>query len=112
MLNGLLAVGLSLHFRAVFSRKERSVMEEKMIPDPVHCNLPELSAEVVHKNILRCHYLRHRVDRKLLGWLFILIDRGFFKIHKSTPIQYVMDFLEYEGTEAGEVVRVAMAFPL
>jgi hypothetical protein len=87
-------------------------MEENLVPGPSRCNLPELSAEEVHKNILRCHYLRHRVDRKLLAWLYILIDRGFFKaIHKSTPVQYVMDFLKYQESEAGEVVRVARALP-
>ena len=88
-------------------------MEEKITGEPPRCNLPELSAEEVHKNILRLHYLRHRVDRKLLGWLFILIDRGFFRaIHKSTPVQYVMDFLKYQDSEAGEVVRVARSLPL
>jgi HNH endonuclease len=88
-------------------------MEENLVPDPSCCNLPELSAEEVHKNILRLHYIRHRVDRKLLGWLFILIDRGFFKaIHKSTPVLYVMDFLKYQESEAGEVVRVAKALSL
>ena len=88
-------------------------MEEKIPLDPALCNLPGLSPEEVHKNILRCHHLRHRVERKLLGWLFILIDRGFFKaIHKSTPVQYVMDFLSYQDSEASEVVRVARALPL
>ena len=88
-------------------------MDKNLVPDPSRCNLPELSAEEVHKNILRLHYLRHRVDRKILGWLFILIDRGFFKaIHKSTPVQYVMDFLKYQESEAGEVVRVARSLPV
>jgi 5-methylcytosine-specific restriction endonuclease McrA len=88
-------------------------MEAKSPPIPSLCNLPELSPEEVHKNILCCHHLRHRVDRKLLAWLFIFIDRGFFRaIHKSTPVQYVMDFLKYQDSEAREVVRVARALPL
>ncbi len=87
-------------------------MEEKMLPDPSFYHIAELSAEEVHKNILRCHHLRHRVDRKLLAWLYIFIDRGMFKtIHKSDPVLYVMDFLKYHSTEAGEVVRVAKVLP-
>src|SRR5262245_24031272 len=100
-------------FSGRFHSRTGGAMEEKMILDLAFCNLPELSAVEVHKNILRCHYLRHRVDRKLLGWLSIFIDRGFFRaVHTSSPVQYVMDFLGYEDSEAREVVRVARALPL
>ncbi len=37
------------------------------VPPPPSCLLPELSAEEVYKNILRCHALGSRVKLRLLA---------------------------------------------
>ena len=88
-------------------------MEEAAVPpDPSVCLLPELSAEEVHKNLLRCHQLGRRVDRKKLGWLYLIIDRNFLpELGGGTILQYVMKYLEYGRQEAQEIIRVAMKLP-
>src|SRR5262245_4808741 len=109
MVLSLPAVG-SLLLSGRFLRS--GAMSENMPLDPSLYKIDELSAEIVHQNILRCHYLRHRVDRKLLAWLSISLDRGYYAtIHKTDPVIYVMDFLKYHDSEAKEVVRVARVLP-
>ena len=81
--------------------------------DSCRCLLPELSAEEVHKNILRCHSLKNRVHRRLLEWLYVLIVRDYAEdLGSSSPAEYVKANLGYEGSsEAYRVVEVARAVP-
>jgi hypothetical protein len=77
--------------------------------DPV---LPSLSPDEVHRNIIRCHHLRNRVERKLLDWLRVLIDEDYSHFLGSPgPVHYVMENLKYGTTEAHEVVQAARALP-
>jgi len=72
--------------------------------------LPQLSAVEVHKNIMRCHLLRHRVDRKLLDWLRILVENRYeSELGASSPAQYIIENLKYEKSEAGRIVDVVEA---
>ena len=85
-------------------------MEEKK-PAPSTL-LPTLSPEEVHRNIVRCHKLRSRVDRKLLYWLGILIEKGYaLQLGSPGPVSYVRSNLLYERSEAYSVVQAAKALP-
>ncbi len=90
-------------------------MEEKKcspaVPAP-EVFVAELSAEQVHKNIIRCHTLKNRVHRKLIDWLYVLIAREHArKLGAPGPVQYVRENLRYEKSEAYLIVGVARAVP-
>ena len=76
------------------------------------CLLPTLSAEEVHKNILRCHALRNRVDRRLLEWVHVLIEEEHWdKLGCSSAAHYVEKHLKYGKSEAALVVKAARNLP-
>ncbi len=50
-------------------------MEEKNLPPAGSVLHPQLSADEVHKNILRLKALKARVDSRLFMWIGILIER-------------------------------------
>jgi hypothetical protein len=75
--------------------------------------LPEISPDEVHKNILRCYRLRNRLDRKMLGWILILLEKKFAPaLGSPRPVYYIMKNLQYEKTEAYEILMAARALPL
>ena len=80
-------------------------------PSPAPATLlPTLSAEEVHRNIIRCHRLQSRVHRKLLGWIAVLVERKYAgDLGSSGPVSYVMTHLQYEISEAYHVINVARA---
>ena len=43
------------------------------VPEAPAAQLPELSADLVHANIIGCHVLKNRVDLRLLQWIFVLV---------------------------------------
>jgi hypothetical protein len=90
----------------------RKNMNEKSPPDPPTCLLPELCAEEVHKNILRCFRLGNRVTLKLLGWIKVLHDHNFAQTLSSrSTVQYIIDNLKYGQTEAYNLLNVALSIP-
>jgi len=106
--------------RARKTQEKGSPMEEESlpavpppaVPPPADYLLPTLSPEEVHKNILRCHRLRNRVERRLLDWIFVLVEREYSEaLGAPSPVQYVMENLKYEKSEAYEIVDVAKALP-
>ncbi len=83
-------------------------MEEKKL-DPTPSVLhPHLSADEVHKNILRLKALKARVDARLFMWIGILIER---KCHRqlgySTAKAYLKKFLKYGKSETNEIMSCA-----
>jgi hypothetical protein len=91
----------------VLANAVKTVLEGGLDPSSL---LPTLSPADVHKNILRCHCLRNRVDLKLLGWIFVLVDKEYCKaLGCSSPVRYVIENLHYEKTEAYDILEVARA---
>ena len=92
-------------------RKERT-MEEKMHSQAPRVLHPHLSADEVHKNILRLKAMKARIDFKLFVWIGILIER---KCHTplgyATPKAYLKHFLKYGKSETNEIIRVAKVLP-
>ena len=70
-------------------------MEEKKPAPAPSVLLPTLSPEEVHKNIMRCHTLRNRVDLRTLEWLHVLIAYNYCRHFDSPgPVHYVMQNLK------------------
>jgi hypothetical protein len=70
--------------------------------------LPMLSAEEVHKNIMRLHRLRRRIDRKILGWLHVFIVQEHYRAMSYTkPTQYIEEKLDCKQSEAYETAKLA-----
>jgi hypothetical protein len=91
-------------------------MEEKNGSTPYFVDpsnfLPELSAEQVHLNLLRCHKLGNRVNEKEIYWLYVMIAGDHIrKITGPGVIQYVMESLDCERTAASERIEVAKLVP-
>ncbi len=76
--------------------------------DTSSCLHPHLSADEVHKNILRLKAMKARIDARLFMWIGILIER---KCHKplgySTAKSYLKHFLKYGKSETNEIIRVS-----
>jgi hypothetical protein len=83
-------------------------MEEKKARPAPSTLLPDLSAEEVHKNIMRCYHLRNRVDRKMLGWIEVF-RRQHHAQELGTPItvRHIAKHLKVSRGEAYVMVKVA-----
>lgn len=87
-------------------------MEENMIPDASITSHAELSPDLVHMNIMRCHKLGNRIHRKLLGWVFLLIERNYcVALGSPRPVFYVKLHLGCEKSEAYDIIKTAKALP-
>ena len=87
-------------------------MEEKIPADAPICQLPDMSPDEVHKNIMRCYKLRNRLDRKQLGLIFVLIERNYcVALGSPLPVFYVKKHLGCEKTEAYDIIKTAKALP-
>jgi hypothetical protein len=74
--------------------------------------LPELSAEQVHLNLLRCHKLGNRVTEREIYWLYVLIANDHVRQLSAPGIfQYVMESLDCEPSAAYERIAVARLVP-
>ena len=103
----LLAVGF-YPFMGGPGKEGKRKMEEKSPPAGPVCQLPEISPDEVHKNILRCYRLGNRICLRMVQWILVLIERDFAPaLGFPRAVYYVRENLQYEKSEAYEVVRVA-----
>ncbi len=77
------------------------------VPVPAPTVLPELSADIVHAHIMRCHRLGSRVDAKKLYWLTVLYEKDWARELVGSGIShYIQVNLNASRSESDEIVTV------
>ena len=87
-------------------------MQENNLPDGAICQFPDLSPEVVHRNIMRCFRLGNKIDRKKIDWIHVFVARNYcVALGAPRPVCYVMVQFQCEKSEAYDILTVAKASP-